>query len=173
MKRKKCEIMKKVYAAIIAIIISIFALFPVSLCHAEEFEFLADIAGTSYYLDRRTPTIKYLNNNVGMLFSQDEIYFGFIPEPITSEDLFRKGAGRRTIWYFMPYESYTKVSSIALDGDVYELPPFSKKDIIYVSSDGLKHWTAIEIEKGWESQSEHFNGYLKGAKLAFAHYLKD
>lgn len=165
--------MRKIYAVIITIMVSMFALFPSSISHAEEFEFLADIAGTSYYLDRRTPTIKYLNNNVGMLFSQDEIYFGFIPEPTTSEDLFRKGAGRRTIWYFMPYESYTKVSSIALDGDVYELPPFSKKDIIYVSSDGLKHWTAIEIEKGWESKSEHFNGYLKGTKLAFAHYLKD
>lgn len=165
--------MRKIYAVIITIMVSMFALFPSSISHAEEFEFLADIAGTSYYLDRRTPTIKYLNNNVGMLFSQDEIYFGFIPEPITSEDLFRKGAGRRTIWYFMPYESYTKVSSIALDGDVYELPPFFKKDIIYVSSDGLKHWKAVELAKGGESKSEHFNGYLKGAKLAFAHYLKD
>lgn len=165
--------MRKIYAVIITIMVSMFALFPSSISQAEEFEFLANIAGTSYYLDRRTPTIKYLNNNVGMLFSQDEIYFGFIPEPMTSEDIFRKGAGRRIIWYFMPYESYTKVSSIALDGDVYELPPFINKDIIYVSSDGLKHWKAIELAKGGESKSEHFNGYLKGAKLAFAHYLKD
>lgn len=163
--------MRKICAFIIALMISMFTLFPSSISQAEEFDFLADIAGTSYYLDRRTPTIQYNNNNVGMLFSQDEIYFGFIPEPTTSDDLFRKGAGRRTIWYFMPMGSYTKVTSIALGGDVYELPPFIKKDIIYVSSDGLRHWKAVELAKGGESKTEYFNGFLKGAKLAFVHYL--
>ena len=106
--------MRKIYVVIITIMVSMFALFPSSISHAEEFEFLADIAGTSYYLDRRTPTIQYNSDNVGMLFSQDEIYFGFIPEPAISEDLFRKGAGRREVWYFMPAESNAKVTSISL-----------------------------------------------------------
>lgn len=165
--------MRKIYAVIITIMVSMFALFPSSISHAEEFEFLADIAGTSYYLDRRTPTIQYNSDNVGMLFSQDEIYFGFIPEPAISEDLFRKGAGRREVWYFMPAESNAKVTSISLDGEIYDLPPFINKSIIYVSTDRLKHWIPLEISKGGESKSEHINGFLKGAKLAFAHYLQN